>query len=54
VMKVDNSANFTAGRIINHRTHHNTLQRQEQTLGDQLCDSLQGNESYKYDATSQE
>jgi hypothetical protein len=35
VKKADNSANFAAGGIINHRTHHNS--RQEQTLGDQLC-----------------
>jgi hypothetical protein len=43
VKKADNSANFTADGIINHRT-------QEHTLGDQLCDGLQGQESC--DATS--
>jgi hypothetical protein len=50
-MKVDNSVNFTAGGIIICRTHHKSFnRRQEQTIGDQLCDGLQGNESC--DATS--
>jgi hypothetical protein len=38
---------------INHswrRTHHKSHRRHEQTIGDQLCDGLQGNESC--DATS--
>jgi hypothetical protein len=50
--KADNSANLAAGGIINRRTYHNSLSRdrQEQTLGDQLCDGLQGNGSC--DATS--
>jgi hypothetical protein len=34
--KADNSMNFTAVRIINRRTHRNSLYREEQTLGDQL------------------
>jgi hypothetical protein len=41
--KLDNNKNFAAGGIIIRRAHHNSsLQRQEQTLGDQLCDGLQG------------
>jgi hypothetical protein len=43
--KVENNKNFAAGGIINHRAHYNSsLQRQEQTVGDQLCDGLQGSE----------
>jgi hypothetical protein len=44
----DNSTNFAAGRIINCRTHHNSLQIHEQTPGDHLCEGLQGNESCDY------
>jgi hypothetical protein len=43
--KAENSVNFTVGRIINHKTHYKSLERQEQTLDDQLCDGLQGSES---------
>jgi hypothetical protein len=51
VNKANKSANFAAGGIINCRTHKtHSLQTQEQTLGDQLCDALQSNESC--DATS--
>jgi hypothetical protein len=47
VKKADNSANLAAGGRINHRIYHNSLcrDRQEQTLGDQLCDGLLGSES---------
>jgi hypothetical protein len=44
------TANFTASRITNCRTRHTSLYRQEQTLGDQMCDGSQGSESC--DATS--
>jgi hypothetical protein len=46
IMKnVDNNKHFAAGEIINRRAHHiSSLQRQEQTLGDQLCGGLQGSE----------
>jgi hypothetical protein len=40
--KVDKSTYFAAGGIFSHRTHHNLLERQEQKLGDQLYDGLQG------------
>jgi hypothetical protein len=51
VKKADNSANFAAGGIINRRTRHKSLsRRQEQIIGDQLFDDLQGNVSC--DATS--
>jgi hypothetical protein len=46
VKKVDNSADFAAGGISCHRTHHNSLCRdKDEHLSDQLCDGLQGNES---------
>jgi hypothetical protein len=45
IKKADNSTNFAAGRIQNRRTRDNSLQRQEQTLDNQLCDGLQGNKS---------
>jgi hypothetical protein len=46
VKRADNSTNFAAGMIINGRTHYKSLTwRQEKTIGDLLCDGLQGNES---------
>jgi hypothetical protein len=37
--KADNNTNFTAGRIIKSQdTSSLSLYKQEQTLGDQLCD----------------
>jgi hypothetical protein len=43
--KADNSASFVAGGIMNRKTHRNSFFKEKNTLGDQLYDGLQGNES---------
>jgi hypothetical protein len=43
-LKKADSANFASGRIINHRTLHSSCCRDEQTLGGQLGNGLQGSE----------